>query len=165
MKVAAGMSSQAKSLMKVSISGRRPRASRENVEGLRPSCRPSCRQLRPSASRRCSTVSKNVTSSNAIAMCCTLASPFCPCNIMRPMLVSNDRSRSKTEEVLMEIPIFINRAKYEAPQEAMSGREILALAGFGEDHDLFLLQGEGDPTGGTPLGLDQEVQVKPGQHF
>ncbi len=65
----------------------------------------------------------------------------------------------------MEIPIFINRAKYEAPQEAMSGREILALAGFGEDHDLFLLQGEGDPTGGTPLGLDQEVQVKPGQHF
>lgn len=65
----------------------------------------------------------------------------------------------------MEVPIFINRTKYEAPREVMSGREILALAGFGEDHDLFLLQGEGDPTGGTPIGLDQEMQVKPGQHF
>ena len=47
----------------------------------------------------------------------------------------------------------------------MSGREILALAGFGEDHDLFLLQGEGDPAGGTPIGLDQEVHLKPEQHF
>ena len=65
----------------------------------------------------------------------------------------------------MEVPIFINRRRYGTPREAMSGREILALAGFGEDHDLFLLQGEGDPTGGTPIGLDQEVQVKPGQHF
>lgn len=65
----------------------------------------------------------------------------------------------------MEVPIFINRTRYEAPREEMTGREILALAGFGEDHDLFLLQGEGDPTGGTPIGLDQTIHVKAGQHF
>lgn len=65
----------------------------------------------------------------------------------------------------MEVPIFINRRRYEAPQEEMSGREVLTLAGFGEDHDLFLLQSEGDPTGGTPIGLDQEVHLQPGQHF
>jgi hypothetical protein len=65
----------------------------------------------------------------------------------------------------MAVPIFINRKKYEAPRELLTGREILALGGFGEDHDLFLLQGEGDPTGGTPIGLDQQIQVKSGQHF
>jgi hypothetical protein len=65
----------------------------------------------------------------------------------------------------VEVPIFINRRRYEAPRVEMSGREILALAGFGEDHDLFLLQGEGDPAGGTPIGLDQEVHLKPEQHF
>jgi hypothetical protein len=65
----------------------------------------------------------------------------------------------------MQIPIFINRSKHDAPREAMMGREILELAGFGEDHDLFLLQGEGDPTGGTPIGLDEQVQLKPGMHF
>ncbi|MEA2579139.1 MAG: Multiubiquitin [Actinomycetota bacterium] len=65
----------------------------------------------------------------------------------------------------MKVPIFINRTKYENPREQLTGREILALAGFGEDHDLFLLQGEGDPTGGTPVGLDQEVQIKAGEHF
>jgi hypothetical protein len=65
----------------------------------------------------------------------------------------------------VEVSIFINRTRYEAPREDMSGRDILSLAGFGEDHDLFLLQGEGDPTGGTPIGLDQEIQLKPGEHF
>lgn len=65
----------------------------------------------------------------------------------------------------MEVPIFINRTKYKAVKQVLKGREILALAGFGDDHDLFLLQGEGDPTGGTPIGLDQEVQIKAGMHF
>ena len=65
----------------------------------------------------------------------------------------------------MPEPIFINRTKYEAPRESLTGAEILALGGFAPDHDLFLLQGEGDPTGGTPIGLDQHVNVKPGQHY
>ena len=65
----------------------------------------------------------------------------------------------------MATPIFINRTKYEAARESITGREILAIAGFGPDHDLFLLQGEGDPTGGTPIGLDQTFEVKHGQHY
>ena len=65
----------------------------------------------------------------------------------------------------MDIPIFVNRKKYEAGSEELSGQEILSLAGFGPDHDLFLLQGEGDPTGGTPVGLEQRIPVKPGEHF
>jgi len=65
----------------------------------------------------------------------------------------------------MAIPIFVNRVKVEAPSERLSGRQILGLAGFGDDHDLFELRGEGDPTGGTPIGLDQAVEVKPGEHF
>ena len=67
--------------------------------------------------------------------------------------------------IMSEIPILINRIKYEASLESLTGREILALAGFGDDHDLFMLQGEGDPTGGTPIGLDQGVEVKAGMHF
>lgn len=65
----------------------------------------------------------------------------------------------------MADPIFINRKQFEAPDGPLSGHQILALAGLGDDHDLYLLQGEGDPTGGTPIGLDQIVQIKPGLHF
>ena len=65
----------------------------------------------------------------------------------------------------MAIPIFINRVKHEAPRESLTGLEILAVGGFGADHDLFLLQGEGDPSGGPPIGLDQRIEVKAGQHF
>jgi len=61
--------------------------------------------------------------------------------------------------------IFINRQRYEAPDGSVSGRQILAIAGLGEDHDLYLLQGEGDPSGGSPIGLDQIVEIKPGLHF
>ena len=63
------------------------------------------------------------------------------------------------------IPIFINRAKHEAPRHNMTGQEILALAGLGPDHDLFLLSGEGDSTGGTPIGLEQSIEIHPGEHF
>lgn len=64
-----------------------------------------------------------------------------------------------------QIPIFINRQKYEAPQPDMTGREILALAGLGDDHDLFRLSGEGDRTGGTPIGLDEQLTLHDGEHF
>ena len=63
------------------------------------------------------------------------------------------------------IPIFINRREYGAPRPEMSGKEILELAGLGPDHDLFLLEGEGDRTGGTPIGLDQVLTLHPGDHF
>ena len=65
----------------------------------------------------------------------------------------------------MTIEIFVNRRKLAAPKEEMTGREILALAGLGDDHDLFRLQGEGDPSGGSPIGLDQVVELKSGEHF
>jgi hypothetical protein len=63
------------------------------------------------------------------------------------------------------MPIFINRVKYDTSARALTGRQILGIAGLGGDHDLFLLQGEGDPTGGTPVGLDQTIEIKPGMHF
>jgi hypothetical protein len=63
------------------------------------------------------------------------------------------------------VPIFVNRQRFEASAGSLSGRQILQLAGYGEDHDLFLLQGEGDRSGGTPVGLDQSVEIKSGMHF
>lgn len=66
---------------------------------------------------------------------------------------------------MAKVRIHINRKTYEAPEHHMTGRGILALAGFGDDHDLFLLKGEGDRTGGTPIGLDQEIEVHNGEHF
>jgi hypothetical protein len=63
------------------------------------------------------------------------------------------------------VPIHINRQPYKTDEDQLTGREILGLAGLGEDHDLFLLQGEGDRTGGSPIGLDQTVDIKPGMHF
>lgn len=64
-----------------------------------------------------------------------------------------------------KIRIHINRTAYDAPDTTMTGRAILALADLGDDHDLFLLQGEGDRTGGTPVGLDQSIDLRNGEHF
>jgi hypothetical protein len=65
----------------------------------------------------------------------------------------------------MALEIFVNRKKLESSQEDLTGLQVLELAGFGADHDLFLLQGEGDPSGGTPVGLDQTLELKSGEHF
>jgi multiubiquitin len=64
-----------------------------------------------------------------------------------------------------KIHVFVNRVKIDLAAPELTGREILAAAGIGEDHDLFLLQGEGDPSGGRPVGLDERVKVKNGDHF
>jgi hypothetical protein len=61
--------------------------------------------------------------------------------------------------------IHINRQPYQTDAKNLTGRQILALAGFNDDHDLFLLHGEGDRTGGTPIGLDQDVPITHGMHF
>lgn len=63
------------------------------------------------------------------------------------------------------VPIFINRRKYEVEQGPMTGRAILAVAGFAEGYDLLLLQGEGDPTGGELILADQTMEIKAGLHF
>lgn len=65
----------------------------------------------------------------------------------------------------MKIPIFVNRVKYEAPRDDMTGLDILGLAHLGADHELFLLHGEHDPTGGKPVGLEERIELKPDEHF
>ncbi len=63
------------------------------------------------------------------------------------------------------ITLHINRQMVRTDATKLTGAEILALAGIGADHDLFLLQGEGDRMGGTPVGLDAPFALKSGQHF
>jgi hypothetical protein len=63
------------------------------------------------------------------------------------------------------VPIFINRTKYEVERGPMTGREILAVAGFTEGYDLLLLQGEGDASGGEVILAEQVVEIVPGLHF
>jgi hypothetical protein len=63
------------------------------------------------------------------------------------------------------IPIFINRSERIAPAAETTGRGVLALFGLSDDHDLFRLTGEGDRTGGTPVGLDEKIRLHPGEHF
>jgi hypothetical protein len=63
------------------------------------------------------------------------------------------------------IHVFVNRRKLELESDEMTGRELLAAAGFGEGYDLLQLQGEGDPTGGTLILANQPIHLKPGEHF
>lgn len=63
------------------------------------------------------------------------------------------------------VPIFVNRRKYEATAGPMTGREILALAGFAEGYDLLTLQGEGDPSGGDVVLADQVIDIRAGMRF
>jgi hypothetical protein len=64
-----------------------------------------------------------------------------------------------------EVPIFINRHKYETTPGPHTGRQILAIAGLSEGYDLLLLAGEGDHTGGEVILADQVVEIHAGMHF
>ena len=61
--------------------------------------------------------------------------------------------------------IFINRRDIEAPTSPMTGLTILALGDYGSEYELYLLQGEGDPTGGDLIPHDRELDLKNGLHF
>ncbi len=61
--------------------------------------------------------------------------------------------------------IHINRRRYETNEARLTGREVLGLAGLGDDHDLFALHSEGDRSGGRPVGLDESIEIHVGQHF
>jgi hypothetical protein len=63
------------------------------------------------------------------------------------------------------IHVFVNRRELDLESSEMTGRELLAAAGFGEGYDLLQLQGEGDPTGGTVILADQVIHLKQGEHF
>lgn len=61
--------------------------------------------------------------------------------------------------------ILINRRRFDAPSTPLTGVQILSLAGYGGDYGLYLLHGEGDPTGGRLVVPDEEVEIKNGLHF
>lgn len=64
------------------------------------------------------------------------------------------------------VHIFVNRMKVEFDKVEQTGASILETAGFsGEAWDLLKLQGEGDPTGGEPIGAQEVVELKNGEHF
>ena len=65
----------------------------------------------------------------------------------------------------MSAHIFINRRKVDVSGGNMTGEQILGAGEYGPDYNLFLLQGEGDPSGGAPVGRDQSLDVKNGMHF
>lgn len=65
----------------------------------------------------------------------------------------------------MSVHIFINRRKIDVVGGNMTGEQILAAGEYGPDYDLFLLKGEGDPSGGSPIGREDTVDVKNGMHF
>ena len=63
------------------------------------------------------------------------------------------------------IRIHINRRTFEAERSPMTGLEILGLANYGPDYELYRLQGEGDKTGGTLVQHHENVSLSPGLHF
>jgi hypothetical protein len=72
----------------------------------------------------------------------------------------------KVVEEKTAVHVFVNRRRIEFPSAHVTGEEILRRAGFaGNDWDLFLLQGEGDPTGGVLIQFNQAVTLKNGEHF
>jgi hypothetical protein len=65
----------------------------------------------------------------------------------------------------MAIHVFINRRKVELPSSPLTGEQILDAGDYGADYNLFLLKGEGDPSGGTPVDRSESIDVKNGMHF
>ncbi|MEZ4650945.1 MAG: multiubiquitin domain-containing protein [Candidatus Eisenbacteria bacterium] len=63
------------------------------------------------------------------------------------------------------VKIVINRRPYEVEGRPLTGREILAVAGFGEGYDLYLLADEADVTGGELILADQVVDIEEGMRF
>jgi hypothetical protein len=61
--------------------------------------------------------------------------------------------------------IQLNRRRLEAPHTPMTGLEILGLGDYAADYELYLLQGEGDPTGGELVSHDRSLDLRNGLHF
>ena len=65
----------------------------------------------------------------------------------------------------MAIHVFINRRKIGLASSPQTGEQILVAGDYGPDYNLFLLKGEGDPTGGVPVDRSTSIDVKNGMHF
>jgi hypothetical protein len=64
------------------------------------------------------------------------------------------------------VHVFVNRRKLDLPSEEITGAGLVAAAGFeGQAWDLFQLQGEGDPTGGTLIQANETLHLKDGERF
>jgi hypothetical protein len=61
--------------------------------------------------------------------------------------------------------VFVNKQKVDLDGLAtITAGELLSKAKYVE-HELFQLQGEGDPTGGTKLAPETVITLKNGMHF
>jgi len=62
--------------------------------------------------------------------------------------------------------IFVNRRKLDLDRADMAVAELVTVAGFeGQGWDVLRLEGEGDPTGGTPLAYTEVLHLKQGDRF
>ncbi len=65
-----------------------------------------------------------------------------------------------------EVHVFVNRKKLELDIREVTGAQLLEEAGFeGQSWDLFLLQGEGDPSGGNLVLATESLELKNGERF
>jgi hypothetical protein len=65
-----------------------------------------------------------------------------------------------------KLHVFVNRQKLDFDTEQLTREELMAAAEFAsEGHDLFRLQGEGDPSGGTLVAANEMLQIKNGDRF
>lgn len=69
-------------------------------------------------------------------------------------------------EKVTTVEVFVNRRRIELHETEITGAGLLDDAGFeGQNWDLFLLQGEGDPTGGELIQATQILHLKNGERF
>lgn len=65
-----------------------------------------------------------------------------------------------------KLHVFVNRQKLDLDTDEITREDLMAAAGFAsEGHDLFRLQGEGDPSGGTLVAANETLQLKNGDRF
>jgi hypothetical protein len=65
-----------------------------------------------------------------------------------------------------KVHVFVNRKKLELDIREVTGAQLLEEAGFeGQSWDLFLLQGEGDPSGGNLVLATESLELKNGERF
>lgn len=65
-----------------------------------------------------------------------------------------------------QVHVFVNRKKVELDSRTVTGAQLLDRAGFeGQSWDLFVLQGEGDPTGGNLILGTEDLELKNGERF
>lgn len=62
---------------------------------------------------------------------------------------------------MTKFEIFVNNKRFTTDDEQLTGDQIKALASVPEDYELFLVHGNDS----TPIGPNQIVQVKNGEHF